>query len=698
MATWELEHLPVAGGSTRQSLTAWGFASAQATWRNWADGALVCTAQHATAFLADSPFSYRDKVILWRDGVRVYHGWLSAVTRRAAPEADTIDLVFSDPWWWLANTPMRAPRLSSTSYAPLAINTPNGTIYVERATATTWITPDASEITWPSWWDQSTVRVQGQIRRALYAAIWAGAPIAIGAIAIDAVAPEQDPANATCAGWIQGAARYIPFAAMWWDFSGVTPVFHCCERSALAAASVDLLTGNAASGIAPLNELQAHAVRIRYRWTPDPDATGIGYGDGNEYAQDSAGSAGYPEGPNCLVADVPVDGYTEAYESKKYAIAAKLYGALSPLAYAGSVAIYDGNLLRPGTAINVTGGRTEWASMAAVVQGCTLDLTVDTADLVTVEFGAPSQLGVMDFVELARLTEGGASTSGDDRPAGETGDPVPGTFDDLNSTPPAQPAGAIAVETLGGPWSKCGFGSYNGTEPTRRWLRADSSFSVNYDCGPRGGLGSASWATNSVYNPENCAGGPTGGVVLGWDVEIRFCYPLSSWIKTATTATAQAVAGNYTSFGACCPSDYPFAVISGSANNVLTNEDTEDAAFDRTLDAAEWNNSTTEGIRTIPVTIASGIRRKLRFGTYVGSVYTPLTGLAPWRRYRLVATIELRPVNELGVATGSWVASGEAASQPWIASVEGKGGSEWVEVEPTAGYATRLTNLKVEEY
>ncbi|OQC18675.1 MAG: hypothetical protein BWX69_03266 [Planctomycetes bacterium ADurb.Bin069] len=394
-------------------------------------------------------------------------------------------------------------------------------------------------------------------------------------------------------------------------------------------------------------------------------------------------------------------------EAVSYGIAAHLLAALGPLAYAGSISLVDDisalATARPGLAINLLGGRTEWATMAGVIQQVALSVVAESESL-TVTWGAPRHLGIGEWLDISRHAGDGLGGAVDpDRlPDGPTStDPQPGTYDDLNQTPPAVPAGNIAIQTRGGTWAKCGFVSFDGTLPTRRWRRIDCSASWIGECST--GAFSSGYSSWAEYVPSGVScGSPTGspGAVFGHGDEYSFCgVDHEPFAKTPTKATATATAGTYISIGWCCGSTYPFALSSGTATATLSMEDGEEAAYARRFAVSDWADSPTEAIRTVPETVATGIRRSLRYGTYnAAGEYTPLTGMAPWATYRLHAVLERRPVDESGAATGdgAWSPAGDSYSPPWITSLTGTGGATWVEIEPTPGYATRIASVSPE--
>lgn len=703
-STWEIEYrgqlADGASGGDKRSLAAWGLASFDLSVLNLDRGNLSLVVSGETPFVADLPWAYRDKIILWRNGSRYWHGWLTREPRAAQPEADSISLIFGDPYWWLDQTTMTDPTIKNVivgnvSWGDLDLG---ATITGIRNVSLTWAEP-SGDIVWANWRDQARYTVQGQIRRAYYAAARVGAPIALGTIGIDAAAPAQESAGNTALDYLRGAVAYEPLAVGWWDYSGATPVLNVQPRSALSTISYDLAGAPLGVQCEPLRELKANAVTIRWRYT-DED------GDDATYSE-HAGPAELTGGPNVLVLDASVSDYEQRVEAVSYGIAAHLLAALGPLAYAGSLSLVDDisalAASRPGLAINLAGGRTEWATMAGVIQQVALSV-VDEAESLTVTWGAPRHLGIGEWLDISRHAGDGLGGAVDpDRlPDGPTGtDPQPGTYDDLNQTPAASPAGNIAIQTRGGTWIKCGYPSYNGTQPTRRWLRADTTHIQFHLCPGDTVPNSTGFSGAGVWTPAwPCPVGPvvTGSSPRGWEETTVFCRPSAPMSRSATLSTATASPGTYISIGQCCGSDYPINLISGSEENRLSQEDGEESAAARRIAAASWEDGT-EAIRTIPETVATGIRRLLRYGTYNASgVYTPLTGMAPWATYRLHAVLERRPVDEAGTATGTgaWSPAGDSYSAPWFADLDGHGGATWVEIEPTPGYATRIASITPE--
>ena len=707
--TWEIEYRGTladgASGGDKRTLAAWGLSElGELTEANLARGGMALTIASGTAFLDDLPWSYRDKIVLWRDGVRHWHGWLTNEPRAASPESESATLVFGDPWWWFEVTTMTTPTVKDAVTGTVSFNvTGLGTVSYPAITSITWAEPSGDVVF--AWRDQSTATIQGQIRRAFYAVTRGGAPLALGSIGVDAPAPPQDVAGTTALSYLQSACTYEPNMVGWWDYSGATPALHCQPRSALSATSYNLGGYPAAVQCEPLRAEQALAVRIRWHY---PDSNG----DDTTYTE-RAGNDALPIGPNVLVIDANVSDADALTEAVSYGIAARMYASIGPLAYGGALTLTDdltaGFALRPGRAINLTGGRSEWATMAGIVQQTTLSVTAD-ADTLSISWGAPRHLGVQDWLALRDIGNGGASSAKWEPDDPTTDELKPGTYDDLNNTPAASPAGAIRIETNGGTWTKCGWLALDASQPTRRWRTATESGQAVLWCGGGGATsvsGTIDYSGARTYDAATCAASGvftdahsaigTQAAYSGTSETPHSPYGLLGPTTTATTRTWSGAASGSWCCGNECGGTGNWSG-GGTVTLALSAEDTETDAIARRMAIATWTDTVTAAIRTVPVTIASGIYDELRWGTYNASgVYTQLTGLSPWHRYRIIGKIESQAVDELGNATGDWTEVGEA-SAVFIASLDGTGGAEWQYVYPTHGYRTRVAGLHVEEW
>lgn len=689
MSTWSLTRIPYDGSATvTQSLTDWGLAGGTLKWANWDIDTLDLVESSASIATDDPIFAYRDKIILSRNGTNIYHGWLMTAPEQAAVQADGRTYHFVGPGWWLTQYP--------PSYDPTV------TIYT----------------------------IGGYLTDLLGTAVGAGAPISydtsLGAI-FDAMCPEVRKADTILAA-VQSAVRYSPLAAGWWDYSGDTPILRGALRAGLTATTLAIGAdwGTTIESLARRDDLRLDSVLISCGWT----------GSASSY-YNTAGANAELKGPNRLHVALSFGSAEEALAAAGRGAAEKLYAALSAAPWVGQLTLCESTdplpLLRPGYAINLSGGRTAWETMAAAISAVTLTIAPEATDTMQIELGVPAQLGVQDYMEFADLASGSASLGKGTDPD-ETADALPGTYDDLNGsgTGGSAPLGSIAVQSRGGSWELRGIPAWDGS-PRRFGLNTWSGALVYSGDGcstttTYSGAGSchpATGATASTLTRHISQGGCFSGTEYTY-----YAYDTLLW--TYVSATTNAVTATAIVCTAVASPGYG-ASGSGVARADLSDEDTPDSAIARMLATAEWGSATT-AIRTIPTTGITGLYREARYrtehtetegqqiwvegqwvdGTWVpgryrtaqtSATYPTLVGLTPWQRYQVTISVEIRPVDSAGSPTGdgSWSAAG--TRQHYIqADINGEGGtgsrenpdSGWIVIEPTAGYETRLGTPHVE--
>ena len=94
--------------------------------------------------------------------------------------------------------------------------------------------------------------------------------------------------------------------------------------------------------------------------------------------------------------------FSETSEEIPTGLAAALYASFSPLTYEGDLTVIDetpATGYRPGQLFNITGGRTEWATMAAVIQSVNRTAADGSCQIT---FGPAKHLGPDDLARLAR--------------------------------------------------------------------------------------------------------------------------------------------------------------------------------------------------------------------------------------------------------------------------------------------------------
>lgn len=696
MATWSIEHIPANGGaSTFASLGVWGFASLQMQFVNWGiDQAAVTTRGGSIAF-ESAQFAYLDKLVVWRDGVRFAHFWVTGLGA-AAQMQESRTYILSGPAWWLAHYALE--------------DTSNITLYTAGA----------------------------YIALGMASAIAAGAPVACHAslsAALDVGCPDVRSAGTVLA-LVQEAARHVPFSSGWWDCSGEIPVLTASRRSAGYSTTLTIGTDPIESfGLTPLPDKQVKSVCIQFGWTGS-----------SSYYLECAGTDYTKSGPNRVQVTLNYATPAAALQAAGCGVAAKYYADMAAIPWGGSINLHaaepaDITPIRPGRKVNLAGGLAEWATMDALVQSVVWSVSPETNDICTLNLGAPDQLGIQEYFDLRAAVGSSAAGESAAEPVSSS-DPTPGTYDDLNgSTGGSAPLGSIAVQARGGNWSLGGFAACDGTEPSRRWLTRTGSGTIRWD-------GDTGWQCGSLacahlYTLSGSQHCDASTLVCDGQIQRTYAgtgpgigvggYCLSSPVSPSTW---QCGCGDLWSCGMLGDVQSATPTVgtrvpetagwSGAHVATLSDEDTSDNAIARLMATSpEWTSGQT-AIRTIPTAGITGVYREMRYrtehaetsgqqiwveGQWVDGAWVPghyrtaststtyptLTGLSPWGRYRVTIPLESRPVDSAGAPTGdgSWTAAG--TRQHYIlADIDGEGGVDWQTVEPIAGYETRIGSSLVE--
>ena len=710
MSTWQIEHIPAGGGaSTLATLGAWGFASLQMQFTNWGVDQAAATARGGSIAFDAAQFGYLDKLVVWRDGARHSHWWIVGPALNAETQ-ESRTYTLAGPAWWLEQTPFAHPQ----HVVDITTDPDTG-----AATGCTWEMLHGTEVVWTSWPAQSSGTINGQINRALWCAKDNDAPIGIGVVDMPGLAAPIS-GSGTCMSVMQQAARLLPRSACWWDSSGVTPLFHASSRAGLSAQTLTIGTHDIeAFGLQPRADQRMDVVRVVYTY-PDGDDVAAWF--------DTAGNDTLKDGPNTLraVVECPTS-EVASNAASHYGIAAQLYGALSETPWEGSVILHDtgGGLptISLGAKLSLAGGRAEWATMNASIRDVSITISDSANDAMSVGFGAPPTLGAQDIFEALNIlaqagagavSSGGGTTEPTD-PADDS-DPIPGTLDDLNGiTGAGTPSGTIAVQSRGGAWTKKGFGEFPGhvSTPPRRYLSRTPSGAAVLNCSTSlycidtiSGSGSAVYnpATDTISPLSLTAHGSTADSTSGLPPQVYYsgCNP-GLWQLCYDYVSATRAEYWHGRLADCAQgSDGYYCVSTGKYVLTQGNEDTEDSASARMLAVAEWTGGATTAIRTVPTTGITGIFRRLRYRTEhtvsETTVYPTLTGLAIWARYRLRIVLQKRAVDSAGAPTGDYATAETVYSAPFTTDLNGEGGVDWAEIEPSAGYETAIQSATPELY
>jgi len=489
---------------------------------------------------------------------------------------------------------------------------------------------------------------------------------------------------------VQSAVRYSPLAAGWWDYSGDTPILRGALRAGLTATTLSLGAdwGTTIESLVRRDDLRLDSVSIACGWT----------GSASSY-YNTAGTDSALKGPNRLHVALSFGTAAEALAAAGRAAAEKLYAALSTAPWVGQLALCESTeplpLLRPGYAINLSGGRAEWETMAAAISSVTLTIAPEATDTMQIELGVPAQLGVQDYMEFADLASGSASLGKGTDPD-ETADDLPGgTFDDLDGSmfsqsPTVSLEWCVAADYL----TLYGFSEYAPSDesgisvPWKKYLTRNLSGSVellsrvgpfvfSYNGYTATLSGAAQYTLGGSYsntglltgvgdlNQGGCSWPAGGGSTAADD-----CPNCADLPAPVTTLTSKVVTGATPTW-------------SGSLRADLADEATEDAliAYWLANSAAFSGWSSTAGVAAWePRTTSYSFYYSLLKGRGTGS-----NAVAGWT-YTLEIPTEVRTYG----STGAWSA-GESVTSEVVADGAGNFSLAEFELRAPRGYERRPT-------
>ncbi len=374
---------------TTQSLEAWGIIDPRIE-RVSLDVEKLTFAVRGADIYDDPAFDFDETIELFRDGVRIFMGTVSAQPAYGG-EAERQRYVVSNAWRKLEEIIyQQAYALSNEDYTGLIGSWSTRVVLGQNQFG---VKLTASQ----------------QIERVSAYANTVGAGLFVLAeLATTAEVPLETVRDITCAEAIRRMVGYTPDAVGYFDYTSTPPTLHIKRRSALSTVNLDLTPGvskiETIDGLQSRPDLVPNGVLIIYIKNSVDEADTSGRSRPHE-TRDSAGTT---TGPRVITATVELgENGTEGGEAVPTGLAEQYYVALrgAPVGdpavppWEGSIVLAEqectGSVL-PGSKINLLNGRTAWASMAAIVQQTEEDLLTGRT---TVTFGLPEHLGLSNFVD-----------------------------------------------------------------------------------------------------------------------------------------------------------------------------------------------------------------------------------------------------------------------------------------------------------
>lgn len=375
---WELSK-----AGDRRPLRGWGITSAVLTRRSFGRDELTLVAGGVSVSAA-AIFGWRERLTLWRDGVRYFSGEQIAPEAVGSAASESHTYVVAGPWWGLENLVYQEERYMFTE--PDDPDSGKVRVFSSRAVLFADLTGAA----------RNTASQAGE---AIGYAAGRGVPIQSGGLGVNMTVPWEEAADITVAEVIKRCCRWAPQAVCWFSYATATPALNLTPRGSLTAVTLDLDDANLVRefSVAPLYAERPPGVRFFFE-----DVKVMP--DGNTRARYVSQSAGNPDAVGAVVAVIELGGQgSENPEPVPDGLAGAFYGAVSTLNYGGRIVTQAADVageLRPGRKLNLTNGRAEWATMGATIQASSEDLL---RGVTTAEFGASPWLGAAQFADYLRF-------------------------------------------------------------------------------------------------------------------------------------------------------------------------------------------------------------------------------------------------------------------------------------------------------
>lgn len=391
----------------------------------------------------DPPFAFGDQVSIIRNGLVWFAGNVSSTPKISATgNSVSMGATISDAWWWLGRQTYLQQWPSGRSTRTILGGSPTGSSfdYTDPAICQTTSSQLTSLLTF------AALQSELEPRHGMFS---------VGKVSMGSLPMFVEPLNtATMTEALESCLRWHLNCVTWFDYTHVdestpSPALNLADYGVDAGLGLFnmALPGNPVSfSIQSRPDLVLPGVLLFYEQTGEGEdgSTYTGLGASYYVSTDSAGGTGDTllQHEGTLVATMQVgNGVSWALDGNVYAsnnisqtpvpneLANALFLSHQKLHYDGSLTFVSqdpgsmGNLM--GNMLNLTGGRTEWASMEAIIQSVSEDMRTGHT---TINFGSPRHAQVMNFRSIAsaytRGAQGGkptAQSARDSTPAPSTG-------------------------------------------------------------------------------------------------------------------------------------------------------------------------------------------------------------------------------------------------------------------------------------
>jgi hypothetical protein len=372
--TWTLKV-----GTVEKPLSGWGVetSSLRRTLRSLDVDELSFTCA-AADLLTDPPMAYGDIVSLRRNGVQYFKGRLIRSVAAGDAHGERNQITVAGPWWDLAHLVYEQPRVIKSDDFTHLLSVDTTRVILGQNSLGVHITTGQ------------------QITDIITYALARGAALVLpGSTPSFVTAPLDEARDITCAEAIRRMLAFTPDAVSWFDYTADTPILNIQRRDFLADLSYSVNAGLSIESvnITDRRDLVPPGVRLNFITSAKDPISGI------VYAKVTTQTVGVPIGIGVVVATIDLMGAgTDSQEDPPSGLASAYYTALQAIQYQGSLRFHAFDCagdITPAKRLSLSGGRSAWSAMRALVQIVTEDLGTGVT---SVEFGPPEHLGVQDFV------------------------------------------------------------------------------------------------------------------------------------------------------------------------------------------------------------------------------------------------------------------------------------------------------------
>ncbi len=245
---------------------------------------------------ADPLFAYGSTVRLFRNGMPWFYGRVVQVPGRASAKAEDQLYRLAGPWWYLENLVFQQ-----------AWETTNGVV-------STLLPTNKSRLVLGQKNDGTKLATGAAILEVLAYATTRSAPITVGAVTPDAIAPYEEALDLSCAETIRKFLRWTPDAVAAFDYTtSPYPTLSILRRSDATALTLPAY-GAPVSGLdlTPRHDLQAPAVVLKFEQTNDIDNDTF-----TSLTVQAAPSTATGDEPGALVMTLDLAGARATYQKQK---------------------------------------------------------------------------------------------------------------------------------------------------------------------------------------------------------------------------------------------------------------------------------------------------------------------------------------------------------------------------------------------